>query len=293
MATFEDYYKILQVSPSAESEVIEAAYKKLAQKYHPDVNNSSMAADKMKKINIAYDVLRDPVQREKYQAKWVQKMEKKTSRAGTSTPTKSKPSSKSQPRQQQLGKTTKPSLAAQLSKNKGKVIAYAIAGLLVLVAIPLILMNTVFSARFADTAKVDDIVQVHYTGKLADSTVFDSSVGGEPIEFTIGSGQLIPGFDEAVRGMKVGEKKTVTIPAEEAYGAHLDGLTAEIPLDKMPEGKVPEIGQRLIAVNPNGTQAIVTVISISDNVVVVDTNHPLAGQDLIFEIELVKIVKSS
>jgi FKBP-type peptidyl-prolyl cis-trans isomerase 2 len=139
-------------------------------------------------------------------------------------------------------------------------------------------------------AKVDDTVQVHYTGTLADGTVFDSSAGRDPLEFTIGSGQLIPGFDEAVKGMKVGEKKTVTIPAEEAYGLRFDDMTAEIPLDKMPSGQTPEVGQRLLALQPDGRQAIVTIISISDNVVVVDTNHPLAGKDLTFEIELVKIL---
>src|SRR4030042_5146704 len=111
MANFEDYYEILQVSPSAESEVIEAAYKKLAQKYHPDVNRSPMAADKMKKINIAHDVLRDPVQRERYHAEWLQKKAEKTSYAGTSAPTKPKPNSKSQPRQQRRGSTHKPSQA--------------------------------------------------------------------------------------------------------------------------------------------------------------------------------------
>ncbi len=139
-------------------------------------------------------------------------------------------------------------------------------------------------------AKVGDTVQVHYTGTLADGSVFDSSAGRDPLEFTIGSGQLIPGFDEAVKGMKVGEKKTVTIPDDEAYGPRFDEMTAEIPLDKMPSGQTPEVGQRLLAVQPDGRQAIVTIISISDNVVVVDTNHPLAGKDLTFEIQLVKIL---
>lgn len=288
MAKFEDYYEILQVSPSAESEVIEAAYKKLTQKYHPDVSKSSTAAGKMKKINIAHDVLCDPVQREKYHAEWVQKKGEKTSYAGTSAPTKSKPSSKSQPRQQQRDTTPEPSPAKQTLEKKGKIIAYAIAGLFVLVAVLLVLMNTVFSTHPA--AKVGDTVQVHYTGTLADGTMFDSSAGRDPLEFTIGSGQLIPGFDEAVRGMKVGEKKTVTIPADEAYGPRSDERIAEIPLEKLPEGLTPEVGQRLVAVNPDGSQTIVTITSISDNVVVVDTNHPLAGQDLTFEIELVEIL---
>ncbi len=152
------------------------------------------------------------------------------------------------------------------------------------------MMGVMITGCSAAGAKVGDTVQVHYTGTLADSSVFDSSAGRDPLEFTIGSGQVIPGFDEAVKGMKVGEKKTVTIPAEEAYGPRFDDMTAEIPLDKMPSGQTPEVGQRLLALQPDGRQAIVTIISISDNVVVVDTNHPLAGKDLTFEIELVKIL---
>lgn len=142
----------------------------------------------------------------------------------------------------------------------------------------------------APQAKLGDTVQVHYTGMLTDGTVFDTSAEREPMEFTIGTGQVIPGFDEAVKGMKVGEKKTVTIPAEEAYGPRFEDMLEEIPLEKLPEGKTPEVGQRLVAVNPDGRQAIVTIVSVSDNVVVVDTNHPLAGEDLTFEIELVKIL---
>jgi len=142
----------------------------------------------------------------------------------------------------------------------------------------------------AAQAKVADTVQVHYTGTLADGTVFDSSAGREPLEFTIGAGQVVPGFDEAVKGMKVGEKKTITIPADEAYGPRFDDMLAEIPRDKLPSDKTPEVGQQLLAVQPDGRQAVVTITSVSDNVVVVDTNHPLAGKDLTFEIELMKIL---
>ncbi|UCH52158.1 MAG: peptidylprolyl isomerase [Chloroflexota bacterium] len=139
-------------------------------------------------------------------------------------------------------------------------------------------------------AKLGDTVQVNYIGKLTDGTVFDSSAEREPLEFTIGTGQVIPGFDKAVQGMKVGEKKTVTIPVNEAYGPRFDDMLEEIPLEKLPEDQTPEVGQRLVAVNPDGRQTIVTIVSVSDNVVVIDTNHPLAGKDLIFEIELVKIL---
>jgi len=290
MASFEDYYEILQVSPSAESEVIEAAYKELTKKYHPDVNKSSMAAGKMKKINIAYDVLRDPVQRKKYHAEWVRKKGEKASYAETGAPTKPKPSSKSQLRQQQSGTTPKLSPATQPFKKKGKIIAYAIAGLFVLIAIPLILMNTIFSTHSAVTAKLGDTVQVNYIGTLTDGTVFDTSAGREPLEFTIGAGLVVPGFDEAIKGMKVGEKKTITIPSDEAYGPRFEDMLVEISRDKLPEGRTPEVGQQLLAVQSDGRQAIVTITSVSDNVVVVDTNHPLAGKDLTFEIELVKIL---
>ena len=142
----------------------------------------------------------------------------------------------------------------------------------------------------AAQAKLVDTVQVNYIGTLTDGTVFDTSAGREPLEFTIGAGQVVPGFDEAIKGMKVGEKKTITIPSEEAYGPRFEDMLEELPRDKLPEGKTPEVGQRLVAVNPDGRQTIVTIVSISDNVVVVDTNHPLAGKDLTFEIELVKIL---
>jgi peptidylprolyl isomerase len=141
----------------------------------------------------------------------------------------------------------------------------------------------------AAQAKNGDTVQVHYTGKLADGTVFDTSVGDEPIEFTLGSGQVIPGFEKAVLGMKVGEKKTVTIPPDEAYGQRRDDLIAEVPREKLPSGLTPQVGQQLGMTLPNGGTTVVTITSVSDNTVTIDGNYPLAGKDLTFEIELVKI----
>lgn len=287
MAGFEDYYEILQIHPSAEPEIIEAAYKKLAAKYHPDKDPSRAAEERMKKINIAHDVLRDPVQREKYHAEWVQKGEKKTSRGETDTPTRSKPSSKSHPGRQRTA-TPKPSPSTQPLKNKGKIIAYAVAGLFVLIAIPLILVNTVFSTH--STAKVGDSVQVHYTGTLEDGTVFDSSEGRDPLEFVVGSGQVIPGLDKAVRGMEVGEKKIVTTPAEEAYGPHRDEQVVEISREKLPSDLTPEVGQQLVITQSDGMEIVVVIISVSGDAVTIDANHPLAGKDLVFEIELVKIL---
>jgi peptidylprolyl isomerase len=139
-------------------------------------------------------------------------------------------------------------------------------------------------------AKVGDQVQVHYTGTLADGTVFDSSAGRDPLEFTIGSGQVIPGFDEAVKGMKVGEKKTVTIPSDEAYGPHFDDMVVEVPREKLPSNIEPKVGQMLEATRPDGEKIGFIITNISDNnTVTLDANHPLAGKDLTFDIELVKI----
>lgn len=141
----------------------------------------------------------------------------------------------------------------------------------------------------AAKAKNGDKVEVNYTGKLTDGTVFDSSVAGEPIKFTIGSGEVIPGFDKAVVGMKVGEKKTVFIPVDEAYGAVRPELIGEIPRSKLPSDVVPEVGGMLQATAKDGSQVIFRITSVSDNTVTVDANNPLAGKDITFEIELVKI----
>ncbi len=138
-------------------------------------------------------------------------------------------------------------------------------------------------------AKNGDTVQVHYTGKLADGTVFDSSVERDPLEFTLGAGQMIPGFEKAVLGMKVGGKKTVTIPADEAYGPHRDELMLEVPREKLPSGLTPQVGQQLQMTRPDGGMIVVTITKVSDTTVTIDANHPLAGKDLTFEIELVKI----
>lgn len=134
-----------------------------------------------------------------------------------------------------------------------------------------------------------DIVRVHYTGTLADGTLFDTSREREPLEFTIGSGNLIPGFEEATRDMQVGQVKTVTIPAEKAYGPHDDEMVMSVPRDQLPDNLTPVVGQRLQMQSPDGRTAVVIVSDISETTVTLDANHPLAGQDLTFEIELVEI----
>lgn len=141
----------------------------------------------------------------------------------------------------------------------------------------------------AAIARDGSVVKVHYRGTLEDGTVFDSSLGREPLEFTIGAGTMIPGFENAVRGMEVGQKKTVTIPADEAYGPHFDDLVLVIGRDQLAEGLNPEVGQQLQMTNSVGETMLVFVVEVAEATIIVDANLPLAGQDLTFEIALVGV----
>ena len=132
-------------------------------------------------------------------------------------------------------------------------------------------------------------MKVHYTGKLTTGEVFDSSEGREPLAFTVGGGQMIKGFDVAVDGMELNEKKTVTIVAEDAYGAHKDELIQQIPKSNLPEDMEPEVGQKLVATNDLGHQTQVAVVEVTNSEITIDANHDLAGKDLVFDIELVEI----
>ncbi|HET98373.1 MAG TPA: peptidylprolyl isomerase [Desulfurivibrio alkaliphilus] len=138
-------------------------------------------------------------------------------------------------------------------------------------------------------AKTGDKVQIHYTGKLTDGTVFDSSQDREPLSFTLGGGEVIPGFDKAVEGMKVGEAKNVTIPVDQAYGPRLDQLIIEIPRSQVPPDLSPEVDQNLQMSGPNGEIVVVRVVEVAADSIKLDANPPLAGQDLNFDIELVAI----
>ncbi len=142
-----------------------------------------------------------------------------------------------------------------------------------------------------DVAKKGDTVAVHYTGTLSDGTEFDSSEGREPLEFTVGAGQMIAGFDKAVDGMKVGETKTVTIPAAEAYGPVRPELVMEFPKSSLPQGMNPKVGDQLQMRTASGGSAIVKVTKVTDSSITVDANHELAGKDLTFKIRLVEIKK--
>jgi peptidylprolyl isomerase len=139
------------------------------------------------------------------------------------------------------------------------------------------------------TAKSGDSVKIHYTGTLEDGTTFDSSAGRDPLEFTLGSGQVIPGFDEAVTGMETGEKKTVTIPADKAYGPRNEEMVITAPREQVPPEINPEVGQQLQMAGPNNQPIVVQVTEVTDEHIVLDANPPLAGKDLTFDIELVSI----
>ncbi|MBS9523034.1 peptidylprolyl isomerase [Litoribacter alkaliphilus] len=132
-------------------------------------------------------------------------------------------------------------------------------------------------------------VKVHYTGKLQDGTVFDSSENREPLQFTLGDGNMIKGFDAAVHGMAVGEDKSVTIPSAEAYGEKRDEMLVDIPRTQVPADINPEIGMDLSIQNQNGQPMPVKVVHVDEEKITLDANHPLAGKDLIFDIKLVEI----
>ncbi len=139
-------------------------------------------------------------------------------------------------------------------------------------------------------AKDSDTVRVHYTGRLADGTVFDTSSGQPPLEFVLGKGQMIPGFEAAVLGLQPGESRETIIPPAQAYGPHLARLVFRVERTQFPAGLTPELGQRLTVTAADGRSAVVTVVALGERTVTLDGNHPLAGKDLTFTVELVEIL---
>lgn len=137
--------------------------------------------------------------------------------------------------------------------------------------------------------KDDHLVEVHYTGTLSSGEVFDSSRDREPLSFTVGAGQMIPGFENAVRGMKLNESVKVTLPPEEAYGEVIEDMIQKVPVDQLPPDLKPFVGQQLSSQMPDGSQIVVQVKDVQPDHIVVDANHPLAGKALTFEIEVVSI----
>ncbi len=138
-------------------------------------------------------------------------------------------------------------------------------------------------------AKKGDTVRVHYTGTLTDGSQFDSSAGREPLEFTVGAGQMIKGFDAGVEGMAVGEKKSINIAPEDGYGARNEEAVIEFPLEQVPADMQLTAGMQLTLQNQEGYPINVVVTEVKEDVVVLDANHSLAGKELVFEVELVSI----
>ena len=139
-------------------------------------------------------------------------------------------------------------------------------------------------------AQVGDMVKVHYTGRLTDGTTFDTSLERDPLEFTLGEGELIAGFEQAVLGMAAGESKTTTILADQAYGPHHAERVIDVERHHLPSDLQPEMGQQLQMTRPDGTTLSVMITTVTETQVTLDANHPLAGQDLIFDITLLEIV---
>ncbi|UQD56998.1 peptidylprolyl isomerase [Flavobacterium sp. K5-23] len=137
--------------------------------------------------------------------------------------------------------------------------------------------------------KENNTVKVHYTGKLADGHVFDTSEGKEPLSFTLGQGKLIPGFEKGLIDMKLNEKKTINIAKEDAYGDPRQDLFVEVPKSELPQDMAPEIGMGLVSRSPEGQEMNLMVVEIREESVILDGNHPLAGKDLVFDLEVVAI----
>ncbi|MCC5991443.1 MAG: peptidylprolyl isomerase [Rhodobacteraceae bacterium] len=138
-------------------------------------------------------------------------------------------------------------------------------------------------------AKAGDTVRIHYTGTLSDGSVFDSSEGRDPLEFELGAGNIIPGLDRAIDGMSAGEQKTVTVPSAEAYGEYQDGARQDVPRDQIPSHIPLDPGTMLQMQTPDGRAIPVTVAEVSEQTVTLDANHPLAGKDLTFAVEVVSV----
>lgn len=137
--------------------------------------------------------------------------------------------------------------------------------------------------------KENNTVKVNYTGKLSDGQIFDTSEGREPLEFTLGQGQLIPGFEKGVIDMKLNEKKTITIAKEEAYGDVNPALIQEVSKADLPQDMTPKVGMGLVSKTQDGRETNLMVVEVKEETIVLDANHPLAGKDLVFDLEVVDI----
>lgn len=143
--------------------------------------------------------------------------------------------------------------------------------------------------QIVSTAKQGDTVHVHYTGRLDDGTVFDTSEGRDPLQFVLGTGYVISGVEKAVEGMSVGDQVSTKVPPEDAYGHRSEELVLNVAVDQFPDGTPPKVGQRFQMTTGDGQQTMVTVTDVGNEKVEIDANHPLAGRSLNFDLELVKI----
>jgi peptidylprolyl isomerase len=139
-------------------------------------------------------------------------------------------------------------------------------------------------------AKTGDTVRIHYTGKLQDGTVVDSSANRDPLEFTLGQGQVIPGVEDAVTGMEPGESKSAEIPPEQAYGPRRDGMVVTLERRRLPAGMEVSVGEELSLRQQDGGNLSAKVTDVSDESVTIDANHPLAGRTLVFDLKLVEVL---
>lgn len=137
--------------------------------------------------------------------------------------------------------------------------------------------------------KENNTVKVHYIGKLSDGQIFDSSEGKEPLEFTLGQGKLIPGFEKGLIDMKLNEKKTITVSKEEGYGEPQEGLIQEVQKTQLPPDMTPEVGMGLISKSEDGQEMNLVIVEVKEETIIIDGNHPLAGKDLVFDLEVVEI----
>ncbi len=137
--------------------------------------------------------------------------------------------------------------------------------------------------------KENNTIKVNYTGKLSNGQIFDTSEGKEPIEFVLGQGRLIPGFEKGLIDMKLNEKKTIEIAKDQAYGDVNDNLIQEVNKTELPQDMEPKVGMGLVSKSPDGKEINLMVVEVKDESIVIDGNHPLAGHDLIFDVEVVEI----
>ena len=153
------------------------------------------------------------------------------------------------------------------------------------------MQNVFFQIKECSMSQVKEnsTVKVNYTGKLSDGKIFDTSEGEAPIEFVLGQGRLIPGFEKGLIDMKLNEKKTITIAKEDAYGEVNENLIQEVAKTQLPQDMEPQVGMGLVSTSPEGQEINLMVVEVKEESIVVDGNHPLAGRDLIFDLEVVEI----